>query len=110
MKTMFVELFGDWNEMSDQYVDQKMLEIDKDGDGKISLDEYISNMFRGNGDESTEPDWVKAERIAFQDVHDVNGDGFMDAMEVKTWILPADYDHTKAEANHLIYESSLIGL
>jgi len=42
MKTMFVELFGDWNEMSDQYVDQKMLEIDKDGDGKANFQEFCS--------------------------------------------------------------------
>ena len=39
---MFVELFGDWNEMSDQYVDQKMLEIDKDGDGKANFQEFCS--------------------------------------------------------------------
>ncbi|CAC5409695.1 unnamed protein product [Mytilus coruscus] len=29
----------------------------------------------------------------------------MDHEEVKDWIIPPDYDHTDAEAKHLIYES-----
>ena len=66
-------------------------------------------MFRGDGDESTEPDWVKNERESFNEVRDENGDGFMDAEEVKKWILPTDYDNTEAEAKHLIYESDVDG-
>ena len=86
---------------------------------------------RGDGDEESEPDWVKAEREAFADHRDENGDGFMDLDEVRKWILPAgthwhsirfpvflclqyrpclsDYDHTEAEAKHLIYESDTDG-
>jgi len=95
--------------MRDIVVAETLDDIDKDGDGKISLEEYIGDMFRGDGDESTEPDWVKAEREAFKEHRDENGDGFMDTEEVKTWILPADYDHTEAEAKHLIYESDSDG-
>ncbi len=29
-------------------------------------------------------------------------DGFMDMEEVQKWILPTDYDHTEAEAKHLV--------
>ena len=29
-------------------------------------------------------------------------DGFMDMEEVHKWILPRDYDHTEAEAKHLV--------
>ena len=29
-------------------------------------------------------------------------DGFMDMEEVHKWILPSDYDHTEAEAKHLV--------
>ena len=29
-------------------------------------------------------------------------DGFMDMEEVQKWILPSDYDHTEAEAKHLV--------
>ncbi len=48
---------------------------------------------------------MRAERESFRDQHDVNSDGFMDQEEVQRWILPDDYDHTQAEAQHLIRES-----
>ncbi len=52
-----------------------------------------------------EPDWVKSERDQFQNFRDKNKDGLMDAEEVKDWLIPPDYDHSEAEARHLIYES-----
>ncbi|KAI5703817.1 hypothetical protein M8J75_016525 [Diaphorina citri] len=69
--------------MRDLVVVETMEDIDKDKDGKVSLREYIGDMFRGgdtDGDEEL-PDWVK------------------------NWILPPDFDHSDAEARHLIYES-----
>lgn len=72
--------------------------------GKVSLKEYIGDMYHGNGDEE-EPDWVKSEREQFNTYRDKDGDGFMDEEEVKNWILPHDFDHAEAEARHLIYES-----
>ena len=45
-------------------------------------------MFSGDGEESTEPDWVKDEQKAFNDQRDENGDGFMDSEEMRKWILP----------------------
>ncbi len=68
--------------MRDIVISETMDDIDKDGDGKISLQEYIGDMYRGDGDESTEPDWVKSERESFREHRDTNGDGFMDADEV----------------------------
>ena len=52
-----------------------------------------------------EPDWVKTERTQFHDYRDKNKDGKMDREEVREWIIPPDYDHSEAEAKHLIYES-----
>ena len=52
-----------------------------------------------------EPDWVKNERSQFHEHRDRNGDGKMDKAEVKEWIIPPDYDHSEAEARHLIYET-----
>jgi len=95
--------------MRDIVISETVDDIDKDSDGKISLSEYIGDMYRGDGDESTEPDWVKVEREAFNEHRDENGDGYMDQEEVRKWILPADYDHTEAEAKHLIYESDTDG-
>jgi hypothetical protein len=47
-------------------------DIDKDGDGKISLDEYIGDMYHSTGDLDSEPDWVKAERESFATFRDEN--------------------------------------
>lgn len=55
--------------------------------------------------EEEEPQWVKGEREQFSSYRDTNGDGFMDKAEVKNWIIPPNYDHSEAEAKHLIYET-----
>lgn len=36
---------------------------------------------------------------------DTNKDGIMDMDEVKTWIVPPDFDHAEAEARHLVFEA-----
>ncbi|XP_066599814.1 calumenin-B [Prorops nasuta] len=89
--------------MKDIVVLETMEDIDRDGDGKISLAEYIGDMYRGEEGEE-EPEWVKNEREQFSSFRDKDRDGFMDAEEVKNWIIPADFDHAEAEAMHLIYE------
>ncbi|KAF2905300.1 hypothetical protein ILUMI_00874 [Ignelater luminosus] len=90
--------------MRDIVVLETMEDIDKDSDGKISVTEYIGDMYRAEEDE-VEPDWVKNEREQFSTYRDKDGDGFMDTEEVKNWILPPDFDHAEAEARHLIYEA-----
>lgn len=90
--------------MKDIVVLETMEDIDKDSDGRISLAEYIGDMYRGEEDE-IEPDWVKNEREQFTTYRDKDGDGYMDTEEVKNWILPPDFDHAEAEARHLIYEA-----
>lgn len=60
-------------------------------------------MYEGN--DEAEPDWVKNEREQFVNFRDTNKDGVMDKEEVKAWIIPPDYDHSEAEAKHLISQS-----
>ena len=55
--------------------------------------------------EGKEPDWVATERESFKTFRDKNDDGFLDRAEVKQWILPDHYDHSEAEAKHLIHEA-----
>lgn len=83
---------------------ETMEDIDKDKDGKISLQEYIGDMYQMQPDEE-EPEWVKGEREQFSTYRDKDGDGFMDSEEVRNWILPPDFDHAEAESRHLIYEA-----
>lgn len=60
-------------------------------------------MWPGEGEVKEEPDWVRTEREQFAESRDRNKDGRLDRDEVKNWIMPDDYDHSKAEARHLIY-------
>ncbi|XP_012233474.1 calumenin-B [Linepithema humile] len=94
----------DAEHMKDVIVLETMEDIDKDGDGKISLIEYIGDMYNGDENEE-EPEWVKNEREQFSSYRDKDGDGFLNADEVKTWIIPAEFDHAEAESRHLIYEA-----
>ncbi|KAK3520641.1 hypothetical protein QTP70_029639, partial [Hemibagrus guttatus] len=85
-------------------VQETMEDIDKNGDGKVNLEEYIGDMFTPEEGES-EPEWVTTERKHFSEYRDTNKDGFLDTDEVAHWILPRDVDHTDNEAKHLIHET-----
>ena len=52
-----------------------------------------------------EPDWVKSEKEQFEKHRDKDGDGKLNVDEIGEWILPEDYDHAHAEANHLIHHA-----
>jgi len=92
--------------MRDIVVQETLEDIDKDGDGKVNLEEYIGDMYKDeDADDASEPDWVASEREQFTKYRDSNGDGFMDLEEVKAWIIPPDFDHSEAEAKHLVFES-----
>lgn len=80
-------------------------DVDKDKDGQVSVDEYIGDMFRGAEDGEEEPEWVTHERETFASFRDKDNDGVMNAAEVREWIIPPDFDHSEAEARHLIYEA-----
>lgn len=90
--------------MRDIVVLETLEDIDKDKDGRVSLEEYIGDVFR-SGDGDAEPDWVRNERDQFKQYRDKDGDGYMDKEEVKNWIIPPDFDHAEAESRHLIYDS-----
>ncbi|CAL7935150.1 unnamed protein product [Xylocopa violacea] len=90
--------------MKDVVVLETMEDMDKDADGKISLSEYIGDMYDGAEGEE-EPEWVKNEKEQFSMYRDKDGNGFLDFDEVKTWIMPVDFDHAEAESRHLIFEA-----
>ncbi|XP_028025995.1 calumenin [Bombyx mandarina] len=96
----------DHSSMRDVVVLETLEDIDKDQDGKVSLDEYIGDMYKPeDGEDEEEPDWVKQEREQFTGYRDTNKDGFMDEHEVKDWIAPPEFDHAEAEARHLVFEA-----
>lgn len=91
--------------MRDVVVSETVEDIDKDNDGKISVEEYIGDMYRVTDDDAEEPEWVKHERETFKTFRDKDHDGFLNNEEVKNWIIPQDFDHAEAESKHLIYEA-----
>ena len=74
--------------------------------GVLTVTLYLPGDMWPNRDGSeSEPEWVATERQQFANVRDHDNDGVMNRDEVRDWIIPADYDHSEAEAKHLIYES-----
>ncbi|CAD7089059.1 unnamed protein product [Hermetia illucens] len=92
-------------QMRDVVLSETIEDIDKDNDGKVSVNEYIGDMYRSSDPEDEEPEWVKNERGVFAQYRDKDGDGYLDRDEVSEWIHPKDFDHAEAEARHLIYEA-----
>ena len=96
----------DAEHMRDIVVTEKMEDIDKDGDGRINMEEYIGDMYKDEGMEDVqEPYLVASGREQFTKFRDTDHDGFLDIDEVKAWIIRPDFDHSEAEAKHLVYES-----
>ncbi|CAG2112217.1 unnamed protein product [Medioppia subpectinata] len=91
--------------MRDVVVDETLEDIDKNKDGKVSVEEYISDMYSPDATGDQVPDWVIREKDQFREIRDKNKDGFMDREEIREWIIPPDYDHSEAEAKHLIREA-----
>lgn len=91
--------------MRDVVLQETTEDLDKDKDGKISVDEYIGDMYRPSGPNEVEPEWVLSERESFSKHRDIDGDGYLTETEIRQWIVPNDYDTAETEAKHLIFES-----
>nr|XP_039254292.1 calumenin-B-like [Styela clava] len=94
----------EFSHMRDVVLDETFTDIDKNGDGSISLEEYIGDMYNEEED-GEEPEWVKTEREQFVAHRDADKDGKLNKEEVRSWILPDGYDAVEAETSHLMYEA-----
>ncbi|XP_059901897.1 reticulocalbin-3 isoform X1 [Gadus macrocephalus] len=94
----------EFDHMRGLVVQETMDDIDKNGDGKVDIDEYIGDMFTPENGEK-EPDWVLTERQHFHQIRDENKNGYLEASEVAQWVLPTEVDHADNEAKHLIHET-----
>lgn len=95
----------EFDRMKEVVLDETLGDMDKDGDGMLSMDEYMNDIYRPETEGEEEPGWVEVEREQFQKYRDEDKNGKLDREEVKKWILPEDYNHAIAEAQHLISES-----
>jgi len=87
--------------MGDILISETMADFDQDGDGKLDLAEYVKNIF---GDTKEVADWDNG-GIQFRSWRDHDHDGFIDKAELRSWMMPAEYDQHQAEAQHLIHEA-----
>ncbi|XP_061081309.1 reticulocalbin-3 [Conger conger] len=87
--------------MQDVVVTETIEDIDQNGDGLLSLEEFLGDLTSPE-DGETEPEWVKMEKEQFVEFRDMNKDGVLDASEVAEWILPGGIDHADNEARHLL--------
>ncbi|XP_030845346.1 calumenin-A [Strongylocentrotus purpuratus] len=88
--------------MKDVAIAETIEDIDKDGDGYVNFDEFMKDLWDGQGEM---PDWVEAERKGFAEYRDKDGDGKLNHEEVGDWIMPTHYDPIESEAKHLMYET-----
>ncbi|XP_041357787.1 reticulocalbin-2-like [Gigantopelta aegis] len=85
----------DYEHMHIFEVNRELEEKDKDGDKKLSLEEYIG--------EDADPEFHHDEEERFKS-YDTNGDKFLSVDELKKYILPDNSETAKEEADHLIGE------
>ncbi|RMZ96518.1 Calumenin [Brachionus plicatilis] len=99
-------------------IDETIEDLDKNGDGVVSLDVKtfgylllqninfaLVDLQKSLREDEAEPEWIQVEIENFKLFRDKNKDNVLDREEVNDWILPSDYDHSLNEAKHLIYEA-----
>ncbi|CAG0915085.1 unnamed protein product [Notodromas monacha] len=83
-------------------------DYDADSDGRvstISLQEFLDFVYVGG---ESEPEWVAEERKEFEQDLDRNKDGFLDAQEVRDWVLQ-DGEDRREMAELLLREGDTDG-
>ena len=101
----------DHHHMKDIVVKETLEDLDLDGDGFISEEEYIRDIYNPQNDNregeeaEEEPQWLRIEYQHFRTIRDLDKDGKLNEAEVKNWLMPIEYDHIEAEAQHLIDEA-----
>jgi len=83
-------------------VEESMADLDRNKDGKVSLEEYISDILADEEEEANNPEWLEGEKDHFNTHRDSDKDGFLDIDELKAWLTPNNDSPAQAEAEHLI--------
>ncbi|XP_027567990.1 reticulocalbin-2 isoform X2 [Pipra filicauda] len=92
--------------MTDFVIQEALEEHDKDGDGFVSLDEFLGD-YRRDPTAREDPEWILVEKDRFVNDYDKDHDGKLNPQELLSWIVPNNQGIAQEEALHLIEEMDL---
>ncbi|XP_065544645.1 reticulocalbin-2 isoform X1 [Lathamus discolor] len=92
--------------MTDFVIQEALEEHDKDGDGFVSLEEFLGD-YRRDPTAREDPEWILVEKDRFVNDYDKDNDGKLDPQELLSWIVPNNQGIAQEEALHLIEEMDL---
>lgn len=94
--------------MRDIVIDETLMDMDKNQDGVIELEEYLNDLWPpSKRDTEEKPDWLKEEQAQFSTHRDKDGNRKLDREELGDWILPLNFDPAVSEAKHLIQQADV---
>ncbi|KAI1235020.1 hypothetical protein IHE44_0002651 [Lamprotornis superbus] len=92
--------------MMDFVIQEALEEHDKDGDGFVSLEEFLGD-YRRDPTAREDPEWILVEKDRFVNDYDKDHDGKLNPQELLSWIVPNNQGIAQEEALHLIEEMDL---
>ncbi|XP_059534310.1 reticulocalbin-2 isoform X3 [Myotis daubentonii] len=92
--------------MTEFVIEEALEEHDKNGDGFVSLDEFLGD-YRRDPAANEDPEWILVEKDRFLNDYDRDADGRLDPQELLSWVVPNNQGIAQEEALHLIDEMDL---
>ncbi|XP_036391542.1 reticulocalbin-2 [Megalops cyprinoides] len=90
------------DQMADFAIEDVLNEYDRDGDGLISIEEFLGDLRTNAEDKPSQ--WEIDETIRFKHLYDQDKDGKLNREEQLRWVAPNSYGSAREEAIHLIKE------
>ncbi|XP_033015757.1 reticulocalbin-2 [Lacerta agilis] len=94
--------------MKEFVIQEALDEHDKNGDGFVSLEEFLGD-YRRDSTASEDPEWILVEKDRFANDYDKDKDGKLNPKELLSWVVPNNEGIAQEEAVHLIEEMDLDG-
>nr|XP_020664322.1 reticulocalbin-2 [Pogona vitticeps] len=94
--------------MKEFVIQETLEEHDKNGDGFVSLEEFLGD-YRRDPTAHEDPEWILVEKDRFSNDYDKDKDGKLNPEELLSWVAPNNKGIAQEEAAHLIEEMDMDG-